>query len=130
MNVEDALVAALDAAQNELAEAEVALLEAKARAEAARTAASRLKAAKAALDGAPITTSEAQPAEQRTPNPQGEGSTPSRRAKPEDNNPLAHLKCKGCGKVGSLSEQYMTAPSGALVRMLVCGSCKNQNIMM
>jgi formate dehydrogenase maturation protein FdhE len=39
------------------------------------------------------------------------------------------LKCAGCGSRGTLQEQVIQAPSGAYVRMLVCGSCRNQSLM-
>lgn len=42
------------------------------------------------------------------------------------NNPLGHLKCNGCGQVGTLQDSMVQAPSGATVRMMVCTSCNNQ----
>lgn len=49
------------------------------------------------------------------------------RQKEEDaNNPMAHVKCSGCGVAGKLSQQIIQAPSGAPVSMLICGGCNNQ----
>lgn len=45
-----------------------------------------------------------------------------------DNNPYAHVKCSGCGSMGTMQDVIMTAPSGAPVRMMACGSCGNQII--
>jgi hypothetical protein len=42
------------------------------------------------------------------------------------NNPLAHIRCAGCGTVGSTVEQMLQAPSGVPVRMMVCTQCNNQ----
>lgn len=107
MDVVYALQEALDSAQSELAAAEVALLEATARANSARESAARLESAVAALNG----------------------SSPPPAAKPrkkDSNNPLADVKCQGCGSIGKMAEQVVAAPSGTTVRMLVCGNCGNQ----
>lgn len=45
------------------------------------------------------------------------------------NNPYAHIKCSGCGEMGTSNMVVAQAPSGAPIRMMVCGSCGNQNIM-
>ena len=42
------------------------------------------------------------------------------------NNPLAHVKCSGCGRTGTMQDVLKQAPSGATVRMLVCYKCNNQ----
>lgn len=42
------------------------------------------------------------------------------------NNPYANIACPGCGKLGSLFDSVIQAPSGAVVRMMVCGKCNNQ----
>jgi hypothetical protein len=44
----------------------------------------------------------------------------------EANNPYSHLKCSGCGTLGTLNDTVMQAPSGATVRMMVCSGCNNQ----
>lgn len=44
----------------------------------------------------------------------------------EANNPYANIACPGCGKLGSLFDSVIQAPSGAVVRMMVCGKCNNQ----
>lgn len=49
-----------------------------------------------------------------------------RKAEALANNPLAHLKCSGCGRVGTMQDTMMQAPSGATVRMMVCFKCNNQ----
>ncbi len=41
-------------------------------------------------------------------------------------NPFAQFKCKGCGALGTSSEQIITAPSGAPVRLIACSACGNQ----
>lgn len=115
----------LDTAQSELAAAEIALIEATARAGSAREGADRLKAAVAALNG-----DTSPPSEAPTRGSDEDIITYLDRTEeppikqPED--PLAHIPCAGCGDKGSMSEQYVTAPSGAAVRMLVCRNCGNQ----
>ena len=128
-----ALRQALDTAQNELADAELQLLEARGRAEQARVTASRLAAAVAALEGKPAAEPpveqkrDSSEAERRAHNSEGGVSKSSRATKQE--NPLAHVRCAGCGCTGTMSEQYVQAPSGTTVRMLVCNDCGNQSIV-
>ncbi len=43
-------------------------------------------------------------------------------------NPLGHLKCSGCGTLGSLYQSVVTAPSGAPINMIICEKCGNQAI--
>ena len=154
MNAQDvaaALDKSLHEAQNELTGAEIALLEATARAKEAREASLRLKAAVAALSGeSPPATALNVPLHgaDLDSKPNNGGSTPSRAAIQEltseqfdaerkrrqrkrekevqDNNPLAHLKCAGCGTLGTLVDTVTQAPSGAPVRMMVCSKCNNQ----
>jgi hypothetical protein len=143
----EALDNALDAAQTELAAAEISLVEATARAEAAREAAARLKAAVAALSG------EAPPAPEPLPKPLTElppndppyeeraaaaAMTPeefdadrkkrqrARQKELDAQNPYANVKCSGCGVIGKMVDQIIQAPSGVPVRMLVCNGCGNQ----
>ena len=139
------LTKASETAQSELAQAEIALIEATARQQDAYKEASKLQAAVAALKGEP-------PSAALTPSTEGaiEGKSSQRsetaqlsaeefdkerkrrqrkRQKELDaENPLAHVKCSGCGVLGSLVETYLQAPSGAPVRMLVCSKCNNQLI--
>lgn len=144
------LADSLNAAQSELASAEIGLMEATARAERAREAAERLVSAVAALSGerppavhavsgdaVPLETeavivTEAQPG---TPiqemtaeefNAQRLRRQREREKEALANNPLAHLKCSGCGRHGTLQDSMITAPSGAIVRMMVCSGCGNQ----
>ena len=140
LDVGAALDKSLHEAQNELAGAEIALLEATVRAEEARDASLRLKAAVAALSGEspPATppTDEKSPgvAEERgiqdlSPeefDAQRKKKQRSREKELRDNNPLAHIKCAGCGVVGSMVDTITQAPSGATIRMMVCSSCNNQ----
>lgn len=116
MDILQALTDEQNAAQSELAEAEIALLEATARAEAARRAAARLAAAVAAMNG-----------ESPPPAAPRQEAAPKPKPKPaESDNPLAHAKCAGCGLKGTLVESLRTTPGGAVVRMLECRKCGNQ----
>ena len=147
MDALEGVESALDDAQTELTQAEIALIEATARAEEARMSASRLEAAVAALRGEPPAAVETTP-ELRE---QSIEAGPSQRSEladlsPEEfdkqrkrkqrarekveqaNNPLAHLKCTGCGLLGTLVPQMITTPGGATVQMLSCSSCGNQVI--
>ncbi len=148
MEALDAVEAGLDTAQDELTTAELALCEAKARAEAARTAHTRLVSAVAALKGESPSAIEANGAESLETTPIDPPTTPKRadaadmspeefdkqrrkrlRAKEAEekaNNPLGHVKCPGCGTEGSMQEQMIQTPSGMPLRMLVCGKCNNQ----
>ncbi len=151
MNTLETVEGALDTAQTELAGAEIALLEATARAGDARKEASRLEAAVAALRGeSPPATPSNVPLHgaDSDSKPDNGGSTPSRAANQEltaeefdkdrkrrqrkrekeiqENNPLAHVKCAGCGELGSMVDTIQQAPSGATVRMMVCSCCNNQ----
>jgi hypothetical protein len=105
-----------------LAKAEIALIEMNAAAEELRTENSRLKAALAALNG------------EIPGNPvNAENSADNLRKpakqEPEIHNPLAHLKCNGCGTEGSLEEHILTTGAGGIVRSMVCRECNNQMIM-
>lgn len=131
----------LDSAQNALAEAEIALLEANAAATDLREKVRRLEAAVAALNGtvspppaAPLP-EEGNPGKERDPR---EDMTPEefdadRRKRQRErekeelaNNPLAHVKCAGCGRKGTMHQAYIQAPSGAPVQVLTCNDCGNQ----
>jgi chromosome segregation ATPase len=94
----------LKSAQDELAAAQVAATEAVARREEAESGLRKLEAAVAALRGEPPPAKEL-----------------------EEQNPLAHVKCSGCGTKGSLAESYIQSPAGTPVRTLVCGKCNNQS---
>ncbi len=147
MEALDVLRRALDEAQVELGEAEIALCEATARAQAARDEQSKLQAAVAALSGEPppaaaieVATPESGENEaENTPNrdamheltPEEFDAERKRRQRlkqkeAEANNPYAHVKCSGCGAKGTMQDTILTAPSGAPVRMMTCGSCGNQ----
>jgi hypothetical protein len=143
----EALDLALDAAQDELTQAELSLCEAKARAESARDSAGKLEAAVAALKGeAPsaLNTPQAITSEQTPQTQVDPGRASQADLSPEEfdkqrrqrqnarereeqaNNPLAHVKCSGCGTLGSMQEQMVQTPSGMPLRMLVCTKCNNQ----
>lgn len=154
MDALNTLREASEKSQTELVEAEIALAEASARAVGAREAYSRLETAVAVLSGEPPPAAtpqriQEQPAgETVAPDTPGGNPTPGRermadlspeefdkerkrkqrqRQKEEDaNNPMAHVKCSGCGVAGKLSQQIIQAPSGAPVSMLICGGCNNQ----
>lgn len=140
----EALSAALDDAQSELIAADIALMEATARQQAAFDIAARLNAAVAALDGAPVKPSiavTAIPAENPdksnihdlTPEEfdalRKQKQALARKERDDwerEHNPLYHMRCSGCGKTGSMQQTMITAPSGAMVAMKVCSSCNNQ----
>ena len=121
MTMLSALTEERDRAQNELASAEIALIEATAAAEVLREAVRRLDAAVAALSGA----------EPAAPPDTGSKEEFERKVQERQKaeiaaNPLANLRCNGCGQSGHIRETYLTAPSGASVHMLICGACNNQ----
>lgn len=138
------LHSALDAAQNELIEAETSLLEVVAKAEKARNEVSRLKAAVAALSGEspPATNNYTEPRRkaeaQDTPFIEDPDEWEQERErkmrkrekarKEEDraNNPLYDVKCTGCGQSGVLQKSMIQAPSGVPLQCTVCKSCGNQ----
>jgi outer membrane murein-binding lipoprotein Lpp len=124
------LTEARDTAQNALAEAEIALIEANASADVLRVDAQRLNAAVAALNG--DFASQNTPIDPVLPALSSEEFDTARKkrqaAKEKEeqaNNPLAHIKCTGCGVRGNLQEQIMTGGAGNPIRMMVC-SCGNQ----
>lgn len=144
---------ALNAAQAELESAELASVEASARAAKARDEVSRLKAAVAALNGesAPseppkeVTFDEVTPKEPpTTPNqPQATDTEEDidawekerarklrekkkqREAEERASNPLYDIKCTGCGLTGVLNQTMIQAPSGIPLPAVVCSSCGN-----
>lgn len=157
MEALEVLSNSLEAAQDELTIAELALIEATARAEAAREAQARLKSAVAALSGEPPPAADRIPVEttigvataentpigyEDTPIPTDRKAaadmTPEefdaerkrkqrlRKKEEQANNPYAHIKCSGCGSMGTMDDVILQAPSGAPVRMMVCNSCSNQ----
>ena len=155
-NAADYLAIGLEAAQTELALAEIALIEATARAEQAREAHARHTAASAALSGETPVGPPAQPpreadediityldrTETQTPeraaaaeltpeqfDAQRKKKQKARRQEEIDENPYGTMKCPGCGIVGQMTENTMTTAGGGIVRMLVCGGCKNQQMM-
>lgn len=146
----DELKKGLQEAQAELAMADIALLEATARAASAKEAAARLEGAVAALtvekppaepaahlpvpeEGEIIQPSDREAAKQMS---QEEFDAERRRKQNQrrriaekeamENNPYAHIKCSGCGRLGTLQDQVVQAPSGATVKMMVCHRCNNQ----
>ena len=135
----DSTEKALELAQSELAEAEIALIEASAKAEVARESAARLESAVAALSGEPppaAATYEAAVAKGRgepelSPEEFDKQRKKRQRARQKEldaQNPLAHIKCSGCGRKGKMTDSIIQAPSGAQVRMMICGSCGNQTM--
>lgn len=153
MEALEALKSAAHEAQNELAAAELALIQATARAEQARTEADRYAAAVAALSGEPPPAAASVPAEAPTSYesaPHAPAANAERAAAREmtqkefdaerkrrqrqkqkeamANNPYAHIKCSGCGQLGTMQDSIVTAPSGAPLRMMVCSGCGNQII--
>lgn len=119
MNTLAVLTEARDAAQNELTQAEVALLEATVRAEEAREAARRLEAAVAALNGETSAPTSALRADVGPPDNGGEsaeGRQAGSRPAPAPN-PYGHLKCTGCGTQGNM----LPGAHG----MMVCQTCGN-----
>lgn len=145
--------ASLQMAQDEHSEAEICLIEASARAETAREAVSRLEAAVAALNGETPVGPPAQSSdyEQQGKNAERPDHTPERAAMAElspeefdeqrkrkqkqrkqdeiDNNPHGTMKCPGCGVIGQMAESVLTTAGGGSVRMLVCGNCRNQQLL-
>ncbi len=150
MSIVEQMEQELQKAQVELVQADVAAIEATTRLEAARSATDKLSAAVAAMNGK---TPAEPPAPEVLPKPlaklpEGDLSYEDRaiaadmteeefdayrkkrqraRQKQLDaDNPLAQYKCGGCGEAGTSSEQIITAPSGAPVRLIVCSACGNQ----
>ncbi len=151
--VAQVLADSLEKAQAELSFAEIGLVEATARAATAREAAERLVSAVAALSGerppavveiAQIGNEIADSMAAQASRGVGRAETPIQDMTPEEfdaqrqrrqrerekeaiaSNPLAHLRCSGCGGMGTLQDSMITAPSGAIVRMMVCTGCGNQ----
>lgn len=149
----EALTEARDCAQIELASAEIVLLEASAAAGTLREEASRLEAAVAALCGElpvePPSAALTKPLSELPPNdPTYQERLDAANLSPEEfdaerkrkqriakkkqreeelaNNPLANVRCPGCGCTGTMQESLIQAPSGATVRMMVCYKCNNQ----
>lgn len=125
MNPLETLTEALDAAQNELKSAEIGFLEAQVRVEEARRASERLETAVAALKGE----FSGPTAPQTPPEAPSEPEKPKKRPQEDLNNPYRNTKCPGCGVTGKLHEHVKQAPSGAVVKMLVCAKCSNQMMM-
>lgn len=129
--IESSLRQALELAEHDNALAQLQYLEARNAAETAAKKLARLQAAVSALTGEVPSAPVAQEVERGPSKSEADGSRPSRRSKRKEpsNNPLAHLKCAGCGVAGQMAESYIQAPSGATVRMLICGSCRNQSML-
>ena len=127
------LTKARDAAQSASAEADIALIEATASADALREEARKLNAAVAALSGEPSAQIEPQaPKEARegrldadlSPEEFEKARLKRQKAKEAEenaNNPYSNLKCTGCGRKGRISEVF--TENGT--RMLEC-RCGNQ----
>jgi hypothetical protein len=123
----------LESAQDELVAAQVAALEAVARHEDAEKDVRKLEAAVAALRGEPPPASQPKSAVQEaiekevlTPEEWEKEQAAKRRKREkelQEQNPLAHVKCSGCGTKGSLAESYIQSPAGSPVRTLVCSKC-------
>ena len=129
---------ALDLAQSESAVAEIALIEASAKAETTRESVVRLEAAVAALSGElpsaaveTLTLTGTKPVDELSPeefDKQRKKRQKARKKELDAQNPLAHIKCSGCGEKGKLVDSIISAPSGAQVRMMICGGCGNQTM--
>jgi hypothetical protein len=127
----------LESAQDELVAAQVAALEAVARREDAEKDVRKLEAAVAALRGEPPPASQPKSAVQEeiekavlTPEEWEKQQNAKRRKREkelQEQNPLAHVKCSGCGALGTLTESYIQSPAGTPLRSLVCGKCNNQS---
>lgn len=133
-------------AQSELAAAEIAFIEATARVEQAREASERLEAAVAALSGETTVGPLAQETETSTPvlsdaraaaqalspeefDKERKRKQRARQQEEIDLNPHGHMKCPGCGVTGKMTESTLTTEGGGIVRMLVCGGCRNQQLI-
>ena len=135
---------ALELAQSESAEAEIALIESSARAEVTRESVARLESAVAALSGEMPSAAYVSdgsvsgdfvPVERAGKDLSSEEFDKQRKKRQrarekelEAQNPLAHIKCSGCGVKGKLVDSIITAPSGAQIRMMICGKCGNQTM--
>ena len=120
------LTKARDAAQSASAEADIALIEATASADALREEARKLSAAVAALSGEPSALIEPQRPETADLSPEEFEKARLKRQKAKEaeenaNNPYSNLKCTGCGRKGRISEVF--TENGT--RMLEC-RCGNQ----
>ena len=142
------LTEARDSAQNELATAEIALLQATAAANALREDVRKLTTAVAVMSGEAVPTEgSAESTEVAAPQTPGEPSAPSgdiHEMTPEEfdaqrkkkqrkrdkelqaDSPYAEVPCSGCGTKGSLYDTVIQAPSGAPIAMLICSKCNNQ----
>lgn len=129
--VAETLKAELKETQALLGKEEVEFLELQAQLADRREAVRRLQAAVDALEG------RLQPAQSGSsavepPSDTREvaGSNPAPTTKqpsaPEPVNPLAHLKCKGCGTTGSLQQAILQSSGGMPISMLSCTDCGNQ----
>lgn len=121
-----ALTKARDAAQSASAEADIALIEATASADALREEARKLSAAVAALSGEPSALIEPQGTKKPSTSPEEFDKVRKARQKAKEaeenaNNPYSNLKCTGCGRKGRISEVF--TENGT--RMLEC-RCGNQ----
>jgi len=139
----DQLTEARDVAQDKLAQAEIALLQAIAVAEVLREDVRKLSAAVAALKGEAVQpTDSAEPLEVATsgeppaqknihemsPEEFDKERLRKQRAKEKEqmaDNPYANVSCGGCGALGSLFDT-MHNTAGGPIRMTVCGKCNNQ----
>ena len=136
---------ALDLAQSESAVAEIALIEASAKAETTRESVVRLEAAVAALSGELPSAAPTEPSKDgdigralvkrgmeelsaEDFDKQRKKRQKARKKELDAQNPLAHIKCSGCGEKGKLVDSIISAPSGAQVRMMICGGCGNQTM--
>lgn len=100
---------------DQLAQAEVEL-------KAARDRVARIEKALAILNGE----DEPAPAKKADPAPEQPAPSPPPRRKPEPVGPYAHVTCSGCGTKGQLYETMRSTKNGTVVRLLVCGTCKNE----
>lgn len=137
MEALETLETARESAQDELNFAEIALLEATARAKAARTASERLENAVLALKGdsravisggsTPIkaeTTPEREQAANLTPeefDAQRKRRQRQKEKERRENDPYGNVKCSGCQRVGTLVPTLVKT-----IPMLVCSKCNNQ----
>lgn len=131
LQVAETLRAELEQSEGTLVAKEAQLVELQADVAENRESVSRLRSALAALEGRPQpdmrVSSEGERAAHTREGAVAESASATRsKPAPEPDNPLAHLKCKGCGAQGTLRQQILQSSSGMPVNMLTCVDCGNQ----
>lgn len=121
MGVLESLKAELEEVSATYAQAEMELVEVRAKSEKAKIEVAKLRAAIAALEGTSV---QEQPRGEtvRENTPTG---TPTQAAS-VPTGPYAHIRCSGCGTTGRVQEMWQTSEkTGATVRLIACGECNN-----